>query len=91
MKERYYQISLYNEKNPIISDSQSADENTDSIKTAIDNMFKRHIVMIDGEMFKISEYQRFIDRVSALCECDVNSLIEYVENRLSYIAPVINP
>lgn len=74
--DRYYQISMYYETNPIISDSQSAEINTCNIKRAIRHLVSG-MVILDGTAFRINSINDFIDRVSDLCDCDKAELIDY--------------
>ena len=72
----YYQISIPCERNVVITDTQSSDENTRSIQQALISIFDGHIVMLDGKMYGLRNYKYFIEKAKELCPCDLTKITE---------------
>ena len=90
MKKKYVQIGLCFTSNPILSDDQSSEENTKSIKKAIDHITNQHLAILDGEMFSLERMKFFVEKASSLCDCDKDELQKYADDQLGKIAPPIN-
>ena len=75
----YCQISMFNEENPIISDTQSKKTNTDNIKRAIRHL-SSGLIMLNGTAYRKDNVNEFIDKAAELCDCDRVELIEYAVN-----------
>ena len=90
MKERYQQIGLCFTSNPILSADQSKEENTNSIKRAIDHMANNHLAILDGEIFYVTQLEAFVKKASSLYECNKEELLKYAQDQLSKMAPPIN-
>lgn len=75
MEKKYYQISLYQTENPVISEAQTTEENTENIKVAMAHLAYGHLVMLDGVIFHgITAMQQFIEKARQICECDIKEL-----------------
>ena len=80
----YYQIIIPCEINVVIADTQSSDENTRSILKALISIFGGHFVMLDGKMYGLRNYKKFIEEVKELCSCDLSEITK-LEQMLSDI------
>lgn len=79
-KVKYCQICLYRMENPIIAENQSIDENTANIKIAISEIKRGHLAMLEGELYDKYSIDKFIEKVTQLCDCNKEELMEYFVN-----------
>lgn len=70
----YYQIIIPRERNVVIADTQSSEENTRSIQQALISIFDGHFVMLDGKMYGLRNYQKFIETAKELCSCNLSEI-----------------
>ena len=68
-------------KNALLSISDNSENNTKKIQIALVSIFNGHMVMLDGEMFGLRNYEAFIKKAQQLCDCN-ESKIEDCKKRL---------
>lgn len=79
-KVKYCQICLYRMENPIIAENQSVEENTENIKTAISEIKRGHLAILESELYDKYSIDKFIEKVTQLCDCNKEELMEYFVN-----------
>lgn len=67
-------------ENPIIAENQSVEENTENIKTAISEIKRGHLAILESELYDKYSIDKFIEKVTQLCDCNKEELMEYFVN-----------
>lgn len=88
----YHEISVCFQPNPVLSPTQSIEDNTNSTKIAIRSIVSGHCICLDGNQYWWKNIDDFVSKVESICNIDKEDIDKFILTEKEKNAkPIIPP